>query len=241
MPGFDAYFEKDFVNGTEFVQLYGVGSETDFHIAGFDMRESYDEEARKYVPKPVIYLEELPKGRPIFLNGTNHDTLVELFGINYDDNPAVIGQRITLTSERKLADRDKNKYMNIIWVVNRRHPDQHQAIGEKLATRWLERLKPCGGAVAGFLRWVQPQSPPAAERLGSCSTPAEYPVRALVLMGRYVAVCEQTAPRDAVTGRLAPPAAAKAATKPDPKLDRSTAQVPAHGQAEEITEEDIPF
>lgn len=246
MPGFADYFEKDFVSGTEFVQLFGVGAEMDFTISGFEMRESYDDEAKKNVPKPVMHLLELPKGRPIFLNGTNHDVLTELFGRGYDDNPAVLGQRITLTSERKLADRKKNEYMNIIWVVRKKHPDQNQPVGEKIAARWMARLKEVGGSVAGFLKFVQPQNPHAHEKLYGCTQPAEYPVRALGLMGQYVEACLKVAPRDAATGRLepVPPAAgsgAKAAPPPAGgiKLDRSTAQAPA--PPEELSEDDIPF
>lgn len=222
---FDRYFERDFFTGEEFVERFGVDEEHIFHIGGFDMRDSYDQESGKTIPKPVLYLAELAK--PIFLNRTSHEALVIRFGKGYDAMPTVIGQRITMVGRVKQAGRTRMSWGE---VMPHRHPDMHAPIGEKVAQRWLAKVTELKGSVQDFLRWLQPRAGRLHEHLLTCSQPAEWPNGAMPRMAEYL-----DDPQRAQGAAAAKPAAG--AKREGPTLDRSTAQPPA----EEITEDDIPF
>lgn len=181
--GFDAYFERDYFSAQDFVEQFGVDEEHPFTIAMFDMRESWDADEKKKVPKPVVFLLELDK--PMFLNRTNHEALRARFGPGYEDKERTIGQVVSIRAYLKNAGRDKPP-MPIVEILRKPHPDMHAPIGEQVGKRWLERLAVFGGSPTQFLDWLVPRGPKLADLLARCPSIAAYPRLALKRMGEYV-------------------------------------------------------
>jgi hypothetical protein len=183
MASFDQYFERDYFSAQDFVEQFGVNEEHVFTIAMFDLRESWDNDERRKIPKPVIFLVELPK--PLFLNRTNHEALRARFGHGYEGNDRVIGQKVTIYAYQKSAGVQK-PMMSVVEILSKMHPDQHAAIGEDLAKRWAARVAVFGGSHSAFMKWLQPRAHKLFELLSSCENVAEFPRLTLQRMGEYV-------------------------------------------------------
>lgn len=239
MSSFGKYFERDYITGEQFVELFGLDKPTVFQITGFGMRESFDSDTQKKMPKPVIFLAELPGKKPMFLNRTGHEALLDRFGEEYEDKPSTLNQLITIVGW-ETKDKQGRRLMAGGEILNTVHPDQHASIGPKVAEKWLARLKEFGGTPDKFLHWLQPQSHELHAMLRELDPP-DYPRGALHRMGQYIEAALKTAPRDAVTGKVEPPKQPAPAVKPAAPVTPNPVPAKPPEKPVEIREDDIPF
>lgn len=251
-PDFDAYYERDYLSSEEMFNLLGEGEHV-LVIAGFAMRDSFDanevddKTGRKGVtlPKPVVFFDGMPKGKPVFMNVSSHDALTRRFGQGYSANEYVIGQLVTVNLYRK---KGRDGEMRCYEILPAPHPDQRKPIGDEVARRWIEK----GGDDRRFREWLRPRVPKLWNLLQECSCVAEFPVGAMRQMKLFL---DETAKsRPAAAGSPAGPSgggtvagSGGTSAAQQQRLDRSTSQVepervpPQEPKYHEINEDDIPF
>lgn len=181
MSRFSSYFERDYATADDLYRQFGEG-EHELQINKFGLRESFDQQARAKMQKPVIWLDGVLGNKPFFINRSSHDALCSRFGPGYEDLPTTIGQTVTLNIYRRKID---GKLEACTEILDFAHPDMHACLGQQIADRWLARLEPFQGTPDLFRKWLRAENPKLAHLLDGKPV-AEWPRGALTVMGAYV-------------------------------------------------------